>query len=199
MYVLSPQTLHSGARMIRIATLMTTLVLASCANQTGPDTQPASAAAPTWKYDVLPPQTYTPPGWPQTLTATVYKPQRPELMPAVLVVHGGSWTRRSPEDMTRVSKALASRGFVVINVAYRFAPEHVFPAQVEDLRAALDWAVTHAERLQLDPSRIGAFGYSAGAHLVSLLGRPGEPGRLSLGSCKLRSPDQGGGCRRHAG
>jgi acetyl esterase/lipase len=117
----------------------------------------------------LAPQTYTPPHWPQPLQALVYRPSLPQPLPAVLVVHGGSWSARSPADMDRICRFLAARGFVVVNVAYRLAPQFLYPAPLRDLQQALDWMVANADPLGIDPSRIGAFGYSAGAHLVALL------------------------------
>lgn len=155
--------------MLRIVLLMTALIATGCANHTGPNETPAAIPPATWAYDRLEPQVYTPENWPQALTATVYRPRRSGLMPAVLVVHGGGWARRSPDDMTRISKSLASRGFVAVNVAYRLAPEYLYPAPLEDLQQAMHWITDNAEMLQVDPQRIGAFGYSAGAHLVSLL------------------------------
>jgi acetyl esterase/lipase len=117
----------------------------------------------------LAPQTYTPPHWPVPLQALVYRPHGNTPRPAVLVVHGGSWSARSPADMDRVCRYLAAHGFVAVNVAYRLAPQHLFPAPVRDLAQALDWMVANADALGIDPGRIGAFGYSAGAHLVALL------------------------------
>lgn len=117
----------------------------------------------------LAPQTYTPPDWPMALQARVYRPHADAPRPAVLVVHGGSWSARSPADMQRICRHLAAHGFVAVNVAYRLAPQHLFPAPLRDLARALDWVVEHADALGIDPGRIGAFGYSAGAHLVALL------------------------------
>jgi len=99
----------------------------------------------------------------------VYRPQCRHPMPAVLVAHGGSWSARTPSDMNRICRYLAARGYVTVNVAYRLAPQHLYPAALRDLEQALDWMVANAETLGIDPCRIGAFGYSAGAHLVALL------------------------------
>jgi acetyl esterase/lipase len=119
---------------------------------------------------------YTPGDWPEGLTADLYLPATEGLRPAVLVVHGGGWTRRSPDDMDGISRQLASSGFVVMNVAYRFAPTWRFPAQLEDLQEALAWLADHADEYRVDVGRIGAFGYSAGAHLAALLAvRDPEP------------------------
>ncbi len=112
---------------------------------------------------------YTPEHWPQRLMAEVHRPADARTAPGVLVVHGGSWSGRTPADMTRIARYLARRGFVAVNVGYRLAPAHLFPAALRDLRQALAWMATHADRLGMDPERIGAFGYSAGAHLASLL------------------------------
>jgi acetyl esterase/lipase len=122
-----------------------------------------------WRFERLAPQAYTPADWPVPLPAEVYRPVGAGRLPAVLVVHGGSWSGRSPADMSRICRHLAARGFVAVNVAYRLAPEHLYPAPVHDLQRALDWMVANATKLSIDPTRIGAFGYSAGAHLVSLL------------------------------
>jgi acetyl esterase/lipase len=121
-------------------------------------------------YQVFEDQLYTPAGWPQALYADVYKPAGEQLHPAVLVVHGGAWTRRHRDDMRCVSKQLAARGFVAVNISYRFAPEHQFPAQLYDMQQAMHWIHDNAATYRMDTNRIAALGYSSGAHLVSLLG-----------------------------
>lgn len=114
---------------------------------------------------------YTPPGWPQALAADLYVPPAGAgLRPAVLLVHGGGWEGRSRADMDGVAGRLAGRGFVVMNVSYRFAPAHLFPAQLHDLQQALRWLRAQAPRYAIDPARVGAFGYSSGGHLAALLG-----------------------------
>jgi len=114
-------------------------------------------------------QVYTPPGWPETLSADLYLPDTEGARPAVLTVHGGSWSGGSPAHMIAISRGLARRGFVVMNVAYRKAPEYLYPAPLDDLGQALRWLQANANELAVDTQRIGAFGYSAGAHLVTLL------------------------------
>ncbi len=118
--------------------------------------------------------TYTPAGWPQALAADIYAPQDAAqaagLRPAVLLVHGGGWENRGRSDMDGVAERLAGRGFVVMNVAYRFAPSYRFPAPLHDLQHAMRWLRAYAAKYAVDPERIGAFGYSAGGHLAALLG-----------------------------
>jgi acetyl esterase/lipase len=113
---------------------------------------------------------YTPPGWPVALAADIYVPDGRAPRPAVLVVHGGGWERRARDDMDGIAGRLAARGFVVMNVAYRFAPAHRFPAQLHDLQQAVRWMRSVGAGYGIDPRRIGAFGYSSGGHLAALLG-----------------------------
>ncbi len=143
-------------------------VLSACVTH---QNAPADAVElPESGFRVIAGQTYTPADWPQELHADIYLPQQEGAKPAVLLVHGGGWERRSPEDLVFVAETLAEAGFVVFNVAYRFAPQHQFPAQLHDLQVAMQWIHRHADQYQVDVQQIGAFGYSSGAHLVSLLG-----------------------------
>lgn len=103
------------------------------------------------------------------LTADVYLPRGEGPFPGVLVVHGGAWVAGSKGRMSRIGTSLAERGYVAVSIDYRLAPKHKFPAQLDDCRAALGWMRDNAVAYRLDPRRIGGFGYSAGAHLVTLL------------------------------
>ena len=157
-----------------LAVLLACLVLAGCArhlNDPGRD-----VALPQKGHVILADQRFSPPDWPQALYADVYIPDgkspddNPAAWPAVLVVHGGGWERRSREDMTRIARRLADRGFVAVNIDYRFAPEYRFPAQLHDVQVALGWMRDEAKRLRIDPDRIAGLGFSSGAHLVALAG-----------------------------
>ena len=92
--------------------------------------------------------------------------------PVAVYVHGGSWSSGSKTDsigMTDVPELLA-RGYLVASVDYRHAPQWKFPAQIHDVKCAIRFLRAHATRFNLDPNRIGAWGHSAGGHLVTLLG-----------------------------
>ncbi len=91
------------------------------------------------------------------------------LRPAVVVVHGGGWAKRSGE-MSQICKKLNRAGFVAFNITYRLAPEFRHPGQVEDVSSALDWLFSNAERYQIDRQQIAGWGYSAGAHLILMAG-----------------------------
>lgn len=103
------------------------------------------------------------------LCCDIYLPISNEARPAVIVVHGGGWSSRSRKDTDFYSEQLAGQGFVVINCSYRLAPDHLYPRAVEDIRDAYRWLVQNAKDLNVDQDNIGAMGYSAGAHIVSLL------------------------------
>jgi len=144
------------------------LALTGCVRHLGaPEGEPP--ALPDYDITVIEDRAYSPDDWPQTLHADIYRPTPPGRYPAVLVVHGGGWERRSPEDMETQARKLAELGFVAVNIEYRFAPEYTFPAQLHDLQIAMRWLHVHADDYAIDRSRVGAWGYSSGAHLVTLL------------------------------
>ena len=145
-----------------------TLAVTGCVRHLGaPDGEPP--ALPDFDVTVIEDRVYTPDDWPKTLHADIYRPEPPGRYPTVLVVHGGGWERRSPEDTAGLARQLAEQGFVAVNIEYRFAPEYTFPAQLHDLQMAMRWLHVHADDYGIDRSRVGAWGYSSGAHLVTLL------------------------------
>ncbi|NQV28037.1 MAG: alpha/beta hydrolase [Rhodopirellula sp.] len=108
------------------------------------------------------------------LLLDAYLPQKKEASPAVLVVHGGAWRFGNRKQLQGYAEALAKGGFVCFAIDYRLAPQHKFPAQIDDCRAAVKWIRRSAAQYDVDPEKLGAIGYSAGGHLVSLLGTTGE-------------------------
>jgi acetyl esterase/lipase len=112
-----------------------------------------------------------------TLALDLYRPERaaPGPLPAVLWIHGGGWFRGKKDQCPIASLAL--HGYVVAAIDYRVTREAVFPAPVNDCKAAVAWLREHAAELGIDPERIGVFGSSAGGHLAALLGTTnGMPG-----------------------
>lgn len=104
-----------------------------------------------------------------SLTADLWIPKNKNLStPAIVVVHGGGWTGRTRDDMNEISEKLASSGFAVMNISYRLAPKDHFPKAIIDYLNAVQWLKKNAKTYNIDPKKIGAFGYSAGAHIVSL-------------------------------
>ncbi len=94
-------------------------------------------------------------------------------MPAVMVIHGGAWRAGNKRDCQFIMPDFARKGYVAISPQYRFCPKETFPAQVEDVKAAVRWVKTHAKEYQIDPERLGAVGFSAGGHLSLMLGLTG--------------------------
>ncbi len=94
--------------------------------------------------------------------------------PAILVVHGGSWRSGNRMQLRTYATMLASMGHSCFCIDYRLAPDYKFPAQIEDCRSAVKWIRANADEYKVDSDRIGAIGYSAGGHLVSLLATTGE-------------------------
>jgi acetyl esterase/lipase len=112
------------------------------------------------------------------LLLDVYLPGRPESAPLVVFLHGGGWLRG---DRSMVSPQfaswrpgplarLAAAGFAVASVDYRLSGEARFPAQLEDVSAAVGWLTGRAAEYGFDAGRIVLWGESAGAHLAALLG-----------------------------
>lgn len=92
--------------------------------------------------------------------------------PLVIWVHGGGW--RAGDKAGGPWLPLFEKGFAVASINYRLSQHAVFPAQIEDCKAAVRWLRQHAEEHELDPQRFGAWGSSAGGHLVALLGTSGD-------------------------
>lgn len=102
--------------------------------------------------------------------------QQEEPLPAVLFLHGGGWVWGDKHDMFNEAAELASHGYVTATVEYREADERVYPAAVDDAKAAVGWMKEHADALRIHPERIGVVGNSAGGHLAALLGvTPDQP------------------------
>ncbi len=92
-------------------------------------------------------------------------------LPVVVWVHGGAWMAGSKEGCPAVW--LVSKGYAVASINYRLSQHAVFPAQIQDCKAAIRWLRANAEKYKLDGKHVGVWGASAGGHLVSLLGTTG--------------------------
>lgn len=89
--------------------------------------------------------------------------------PVVFYVHGGGFRILSKDTHWVMALGFARRGFLVFNISYRLAPEHRYPAALEDVCHAFRWVVENASRFGGDPKRIVLAGESAGANLVTSL------------------------------
>jgi acetyl esterase/lipase len=108
------------------------------------------------------------------LNLDIYRPPQVGKYPAIVVIYGGAWQAGSPKSNEAFSRYMAARGYVVWAIAYRHAPRYKFPAQIEDVEAALAFLRSHAAQYETDPNRIALLGRSAGAQLAMLAAyRPG--------------------------
>lgn len=127
------------------------------------------------------------------LPCDVYVPKSSGMKPAILMAHPGGWSGRSRKDTQFWSEQLAGQGYVVVNCSYRLAPEHLYPSAVEDVRDCYHWMVSHSQEYQIDTNRMGAMGYSAGAHLVSLVSAWASQKRPGYEDIKFKAVVAGGG------
>ena len=114
------------------------------------------------------------------LVMDVHVPDGVDAAPVVLWVHGGGWAigdrRHTPLQwgQQRLFERLLAAGFAVATPDYRLTRESALPAPVHDLVAAIRYLRRYARELRLDSDRVGAWGESAGAHLVALAGLAGS-------------------------
>jgi triacylglycerol lipase len=108
------------------------------------------------------------------LLLDAYVPKGDGPFPGVLVVHGGSWKTGNKSQLSGYAMKLAARGLAAFAINYRLAPEFKYPCQIDDCRSALRWIEENAGSYRVDANRLGGIGYSAGAHLVFLLGVAGD-------------------------
>ncbi len=98
----------------------------------------------------------------------IYRPPGESPKPGVLYLHGGGWTMGSCETHDGICAGIADMADVtVVMPDYRLAPEHPFPAAIEDALKALEWMRSMGRALGIDPSRIMAAGDSAGGQLAA--------------------------------
>ena len=99
-------------------------------------------------------------------------------VPVIVVIRGGGWRSGDKEGFRHIAGYLADAGFAAASIEYRVVPEAVFPAAVQDTKAAVRWLRANGSEYGIDPDRIGAIGGSAGAHLSALLGTSHKVHRL---------------------
>lgn len=93
-------------------------------------------------------------------------------LPLIVWIHGGAW--RAGNKRHCPALPYTTKGYVAASVSYRLSQEAIFPAQIEDCKAAIRWLRANAEKYRIDPDRIGVWGSSAGGHLVAMLGTSGD-------------------------
>ncbi len=118
------------------------------------------------------------------LKMDVYFPWKPAgPSPVILFVHGGGWVGGTKTGTPGMSYFLdlARRGYTTFSIDYRLAPEYTFPANIIDVKCAVRHIRANAKAYNIDPNRIGAWGASAGGHLVALLGTSDQSAGWDVG------------------
>jgi len=108
-------------------------------------------------------------------------------LPVTIHFHGGAW--RMFGKYLQDCEFMAEAGFCAISANYRYAQEALFPAQLEDAKAVLNWVRAHAEQYGWDAERIGVWGISAGGHLAALLGVRGFEHGVKATACVCAPTD----------
>ena len=102
------------------------------------------------------------------LKLNTYRPLAAGKYPTLIIIYGGAWRTGDPNSYEQFSSYMAARGYTVIAIDYRHAPQYKFPTQLEDVETALEYIKAHAEALEVDLTRMAVLGRSAGGHLGSL-------------------------------
>jgi acetyl esterase/lipase len=110
----------------------------------------------------------------------LYLPAAGSRWPLVVAIHGGAFRMGSKEG--EPAGAFVARGFAVAAINYRLSQHALFPAQIEDCKAAVRWLRANAARYGYDPERIASYGGSAGGHLAAMLGTTGDVKAFDVGA-----------------
>lgn len=109
----------------------------------------------------------------------IYRPvHRPKPWPVVFYVHGGAFHLLSKDTHWLMGLVFARFGYLVVNISYRLAPKHPYPAAIEDTCRAFCWTAERLRELGGDPTRVAVAGESAGGNLITA---------LALAACQRRS------------
>lgn len=93
-------------------------------------------------------------------------------LPLIIWIHGGGWAAGDKAGCP--AQRMTAQGYAVASLNYRLSGDAIFPAQIEDCKAAIRWLRAHAKEYNLDANHFGVWGSSAGGHLVALLGTSGD-------------------------
>jgi acetyl esterase/lipase len=110
----------------------------------------------------------------------LYLPETAEALPLIVWIHGGAWLAGNKDNPAPL--AYLADGFALASINYRLSQHAIFPAQIQDCKAAVRWLRAHATTYNIDPNCFVAWGESAGGHLVALLGTTGDVNDFEVGA-----------------
>jgi acetyl esterase/lipase len=116
-------------------------------------------------------------------TLDLYAPKKARKVPLIVWIHGGGFLfgTKGGFPVEPVPLHLLLEGYAIASINYRLSAEAVFPAQLEDCKAAVRWLRAHADEFGIDPDRIGVWGASAGGNLAARLGTTCEVRDFEVG------------------
>ncbi|HEV7902534.1 MAG TPA: alpha/beta hydrolase, partial [Pyrinomonadaceae bacterium] len=126
----------------------------------------------------------------QTLKLDVYlsRIRQEKLSPAIVVVHGGSWSAGERGDYPQWNEWLAGQGYAVFDIDYRIAPQPNWRTATGDVKCAISWVKANALRYEVDATRIALLGRSAGGHLALLAAYSTGEAALAPGCASTPDP-----------
>ena len=111
-----------------------------------------------------------------SLLLDAYVPDGAGPFPAVIIVHGGAFTKGDKTTYVKpIFEPLTRANFAWFTINYRLAPQYKFPAAVDDVDRAIEFVRSHASEYKTDPKRLALLGESAGGYLVDYVGTQAEP------------------------
>ncbi len=116
-----------------------------------------------------------------------FRPNAKSPMPLVIWVHGGGWKNGSKRGAGPALECL-NHGYAVASIESRLSGEAIFPAAIEDCKAAVSFLRLNASQYNLDPDRFAAWGSSAGGHLVAMLGTTGDTDEFETHPVTRKAP-----------
>ena len=118
----------------------------------------------------------------------LFVPEKAEKpLPVIVWIHGGAWRAGDKNGCPPLRQGYAEEGYAIASLNYRLSQHALFPAQLEDCKAALRWLRAHAKQYHLDPRKFAVWGSSAGGHLVALLGVTGDARDFEAGENRDQS------------
>ncbi|MGD8787255.1 MAG: alpha/beta hydrolase [Phycisphaerales bacterium] len=115
----------------------------------------------------------------QKLDLYLPKTDNDKKLPLIIWIHGGAWLAGSKDG--GVPRAYLVDGYAVASLNYRLSQHAIFPAQIQDCKAAVRWLRANAKKYNIDPNSFAAWGPSAGGHLVAMLGTTGDVKTFDVG------------------
>jgi acetyl esterase/lipase len=109
----------------------------------------------------------------------LFLPAKGTNLPLIINIHGGAFRMGTKSD--GVPLDYLAKGYAVASIGYRLSQHAIFPAQIEDCKAAVRWLRANASKYGLDPNRFAAWGPSAGGHLAAMLGTTGDVREFEVG------------------